>query len=183
MEQLAAIRLIFGILLSCGGAVLLYLAVGVFSRYLTMEKRCTAKTTGVVRTYTFAAHGPEDSAVHLPVLRYTVEGKSYKVVGPVPAHYASKSSASPFAHGQAHQEQTPHGGLYTARTENAFVRVRKNPMAEQYPIGAELPVFYDPLRPKHAYVLRCPKRKWMFYLTLGAAVAVLAVDAFVLFLL
>ena len=52
MSETQIIKLVFGIFLSVGSAVLLLIAFKLYYKYLIQEKKCTAKTVGtVVRLY------------------------------------------------------------------------------------------------------------------------------------
>ena len=72
----------FRYFLSAGTAILLLIAFKLYYKYLIQEKRCTAKTIGTVIRYTLATCGGENSPVCLPVVSYTVNGETYKAVGP-----------------------------------------------------------------------------------------------------
>lgn len=158
----------FGIYLTVFGAVLMFLAFAVFYKYLIMEKRCSAKVKGVVKGYRCVS----DNGIALPVVYYTVNNQEYKVVGPEYSWYVTKSITTPFSKNTMSYEEKPNGVFVVNRTSNSFFGVQQNPIAELYPINTELDVFYDPNKPKLAYVLRCPKRKWMFYLTFFSAIFV-----------
>ena len=97
MTEIEIIRIVFGIGFGLGGGVLLLLAFTVGYRYLVMEQRCTCRTNGTVTGYSAACYGGENSAVHLPVVRYTVEGREYRVTGPRYRGYVTRSVSTPFA--------------------------------------------------------------------------------------
>ena len=80
MEGIQIIKIVFGILLSLGAIVLFLIAFKSFYKYLIQEKKCTNKIKGIVKKYTLASRGGENSGVHLPVVFYTINGKEYKVV-------------------------------------------------------------------------------------------------------
>ena len=82
MDETQILKLVSGIFLSLGTAVLLLIAFKLYYKYLIQEKKCTAKTVGTVIRYTLATCGGENSPVCLPIVAYTVNGKTYKVVGP-----------------------------------------------------------------------------------------------------
>ena len=82
MSETLIIEITFGILLSIGSFVLFILAFKLFYKYIIQEKRCTSKVKGIIKKYTLATRGGENSGIHLPVVHYIVNGKEYKVVGP-----------------------------------------------------------------------------------------------------
>lgn len=163
MTDIEIIRLTFGILLGIGGGVLLLLAFTVGYKYLVMERRCTCRTNGTVIGYSAASYGGEGSAVHLPVVSYTVEGRQYRVTGPRYRGYVSRTVSTPFAQNTCRCCEK-NGVLYIERSRNGIIGVSANPLAEQYPVGSLQPVWFDPQKPRFSYVLRCPDNRWGFWL-------------------
>ena len=47
-------------------------------------------------------------------------------------------------------------------------------MAEQYPVGTVLPVWFDPQKPQRSYVLRCVDNRWVFWMLLLLGAMLLA---------
>jgi len=94
MNDMQIIKLVFGILLSLGTAVLLIIAFKLFYKYMIQEKKCTAKTKGIIRRYSMINHGGEHVGVHLPIVFYTVNDKEYKVKGPEYKSIITKTVAS-----------------------------------------------------------------------------------------
>ena len=82
MEETTIIKIVFGIFLTIFSVVLFIIAFKVYYKYLIQEKRCKARTKGIVKKYTLANRGGEHSGVHLPIVYYEVKGKEYKVTGP-----------------------------------------------------------------------------------------------------
>lgn len=93
MNEMEIIKIIFGIFLSIGGGVLIFLAFKIYYKYLIMEKRCVSKTKGIVKKYTLVNYG----GVHLPIVYYEVNGQEYKVKGPEYKFVISKSVSTPFS--------------------------------------------------------------------------------------
>lgn len=182
MTDLEIIRLVFGIFLGLGGAVLLLLAFTVGYKYLVMEQRCTCRTNGTVTGYNAVSYGGEGSAVHLPAVRYTVEGQEYQVTGPRYRGYVTRTVSTPFAE-NACRCYEKNGVLHIERSRNSFAGISRNPLAEQYPIGTVLPVWFDPQKPKLSYVLRCPNNKWIFWLLFLFGLVVWLACALILILL
>ena len=153
MTNLEIIKIVFGTLLSLGAIVLFLLAFTLFYKYLIQEKRCTNRTTGIVKKYTLLSHGGDKSGIHLPVVFYNVNGKEYKVAGPEYRYYKVRVISSPMAENSVeyHEENQ----VFTIdRTANSFVRVYGNPMAKLYPLDSEVDVYYDPEKPELSYVQR-----------------------------
>ena len=60
---------------------LLLIAFKLYDKYLVHEKKCTAKTVGMVVWYTLVTRGEEKSPVCLPVVVCAVNEKKNKIVG------------------------------------------------------------------------------------------------------
>ena len=73
--------------------------------------------------------------------------------------------------------------LVIKRGTNSLVSVRENPMAKLYPKGSEIDVFYDPMNPKLAYVLRYCDLKWTFWLTFISGIVCLLINVLILVLI
>ncbi len=182
MDERTIIKIVFGILLSIGAFVLFLLSYLLFYKYIVHEKRCTVKTKGVVKKYTLANRGGDNCAIHLPIVYYQVDGKEYKVVGPEYKFIVTTTMKSPMNKSQeAYKEENQI--LTINRCANSFVDVRSHLMAHLYPVGTELDVFYDPQKPKLAYVLRYCNKKWAFYVGFFSGMAILIIDLLTLILL
>ena len=182
MNETQIIKLVFGIFLSVGSAVLLLIAFKLYYKYLIQEKKCTAKTVGTVVRYTWATRGGENSPVCLPVVAYTVNGKVYKVVGPEYKGYQTVTKSTPWSENNyscCEKNQV----LYINRSMNSMFGFSRNPMAALYPKQSTVDVYYCPGNPKLAYVLRYCNKRWAFWLTSLSTCAVLATDLFTLIVL
>ena len=138
-----------------------------------MERRCTCHTNGTVIGYSAVCYGGENSAVHLPVVRYTAEGREYRVTGPRYRGYVSRTVRTPLA-GNACRCYEKNRVLHIERSRNSIIGVSRNPMAEQYPVGTVLPVWFDPQKPQRSYVLRCVDNRWVFWMLLLLGAVLLA---------
>jgi hypothetical protein len=153
-------------------AVALFLVARAFHKYLVMPRLCTAKATGTVTGYSRFVMGASGYAP--PRVRYEAGGVEYVVRGPLYSSYRTVSRTAPWL---SNRMTTPMVGSH--KTDQVFrahydvngVVGIKAPALEMFPVGAELDVFYDPLRPKLAYVERCPKLRWVFVLSLSLALA------------
>lgn len=178
MSEVQIIKLVFGIFLSVGSAVLFLIAFKLFYKYLIQEKKCIAKTVGTVVRYTMATRGGDSSPVCLPVVAYTVDGKTYKVVGPEYRGYITVTKSSPpseNAYGCHEKDQV----LHIDQSMNSVVGFCPNPMERLYPKQSTVDVYYCPDMPKLAYVSRYCNKKWAFWLTFVSACVVFATDVFV----
>ena len=58
----------------------------------------------------------------------------------------------------------------------SFVTVAGNPMETLFPQGSHVPVYYDPQRPKLAYVLRYCNCRYIFWMPLLCGIGLLVAD-------
>lgn len=182
MNEIIIIKIIFGSLSSVGAFVLLLLAYLLFYKYIVQEKRCTEKTKGVVKRYTLGTRGGEHSGIHLPIVYYDVDGKEYKVVGPEYKGYVIITKKNPESvYQEAYKEENQI--LTINRSTNSFVEMRGHLMEHIYPVGVEMDVFYDPKKPKRAYVLRYCNKKWGFWLMFLSGIAIIIINLLILFML
>ena len=182
MSEIQITKLVFGIFLSVGSAVLLLIAFKLYYKYLVQEKKCTAKTVGTVVRYTWATRGGEHSPVCLPVVAYTVKGKTYKAVGPEYRGYQTVTKSTPWSenHDSCCEKNQV---LYINQSMDSVFGFCPNPMEGLYPKQSTVDVYYCPDDPKLAYVLRYCNKKWAFWLTFISACAVLVTDLLLLILL
>ena len=182
MREIQIIKLVFGIFLSAGSAVLLLIAFKLYYKYLVQEKKCTARTVGTVVRYTWATRGGENSPVCLPVVAYTVNEKTYKVVGPEYKGYQIVTKSTPWSENH-YSSCEKNQVLYINQSMNSVLGFCRNPMEKLYPRQSAVDVYYCPENPKLAYVLRYCNKKWAFWLTFLSACAVLVTDLLLLSLL
>lgn len=168
MTEIETIKIVFGVLLSVGAIVLCLLAYLLYYKYLIQEKRCTMKTTGIVKKYSFATRGGENSGVRLPVVHYVVHDKEYKVMGPQYKYYKYVTVSTPLGSNAIEYHETDNQGLIIKQSTNAMISKMKNPMSELYPVGSQVDIYYNPDNPKLAYVLRylnLKSRFWFMFVT------------------
>ncbi len=182
MNEIAITKLIFGILLSVGGFVLLFLAYKLFYKYLVQEKRCTAKTKGIVKKYTLSERGGEGSGIHLPIVYYEVDNQQYKVVGPQYKKYIITTKENILSKNSLNYT-VDKDTLIIHKNINSLIGIHRNPMRELFPLESEIDVFYDPTHPKLSYVLRYCNQKWAFWLMFITGVIVLVMDISMLLLM
>lgn len=172
MTEIELVKRMFGVYLGLFGAVLVLLAFALFFKYLFMERLCSCCVDGIVFGYTRASHG---GGVHLPKVKYDVEGHEYSITGPRYRGVVEHVVRGPLV-GNTYHCHEKSGVLYIERTANSFVGIAQNPLAEMYPMGSTLPVWYDPKKPKFSYVLRPPKNRGYFWVTLLSGLSVWALD-------
>lgn len=176
MKEIEQVKLMFGIYLGLFGGVLVFLAFALFYKYLVMGRRCSRCAEGTVFGYTAASHG---EGVYLPKVKYEVEGREYGVVGPRYRGVITHVVRGPLV-GNTHRCYEKDNVLYVERTANSFVGVAQNLLAELYPVGSTLPVWYDPKKPGLSYALRPPQNQSHFWLTFLAGLSIWILDALML---
>lgn len=119
-------------------------------------KQCCAHARGTVVRYSAMRY----NGFSLPVVQYTVDGLDYEVVGPHFKASVVKSFTAPWNKVKTEQQSNIREGeplpdvLKVNRKYNSFASVSESPLMERYPIGADVDVYYDPRKPKRAYVER-----------------------------
>lgn len=154
---------------SFAGAFVLYLLAYLIGwKYMVQEKRCTKSAVGEVVKYTFVNRkGP--SSVHLPVVAFVAENKTYYAKGPVYLTYRHYSDLPV----DASQPQTIVEDIYSqhfyCRSQRTSF-IASNPMRKVFPPGTRLEVFYDPHNPKLSYVMRYCNCKVLFWSLISGAI-------------
>lgn len=139
--------------IAIGGAGLLLALISIpfFLRKQVLEKKCSAKTTGTVIKYRYG--GNADFRSIAPVVEFCVNGKMYKAY----RHYkgvVSKKIVTPNPDTLAGQNNS----FYIS--EKDVFHINKSGVYHNYselcekmwPLGSELPVVYNPEKPKQAFV-------------------------------
>lgn len=125
-------------------------------RKMGMEKRCHMRVTGRVARWSAVRYG----GFHIPLVEYTVAGRIYKVAGPKFLSVVTTSVSTPFQNPKAQYETN-----LTSREElprklrikvyrNSLASVEVSPLAKLYPLGSPVDVWYNPDKPKEAFVQR-----------------------------
>lgn len=145
---------------------------------------CSVKTTGTVVRYSAVRYND----ISLPVVEYTANGRTYTVVGPKFSATVTKSFSSPF-----HRAKTDITSNLTTREDlpsvlklnlrqNSLAGLTESPLLELYPIGSEVDVFYNPVKPKMAYVQRFARpQKVLYTIVLLLGLTFLAAALFIFF--
>ena len=182
MKEYAAIETHICLLLLVAGALLIFFGCRSGWKYMVQKKRCTDKTDGIVVGYSRRGYGGEGSCIHLPVVEYTVLQKQYRIIGPEYRAYVTKTTRLKAEKGAEHE--------YTTEVRNQVFResIRKsgfldtvgNPMEKLFPQGSLIPVYYDPEKPKLAYVLRYCNCCYIFWMGLLTGLLLLGIDLFLI---
>ncbi len=125
-------------------------------RKLGREKRCHMRTTGRVIRYSAVRQG----GVHIPLAEYAAEGRTYKVAGPKFRSIVTTSVVSPrqpvavrYETNLTTREELPKS-LRIKEYRNSIASAAVSPLAQLYPVGSLVDVYYNPRRPKEAFVQR-----------------------------
>ena len=168
---MSATNLIFGTMLLFQGIALIIIWYFAYHKKKNMNKTCSKCTIGNVIRYS------SNGKISLPVVKYHVDGKNYKVVGPKFYGYVNvtipsvkQGFESEVTSNLTTRENLPDTIKVCARS-NVFASKTANPLAALYPVGSDAPVYYDPSNPKRAYVQRflAPSKFYIFVLCLGIA--------------
>lgn len=140
------------LILGTSGIIFVIVGILVASANNKRRKSCTEVTTGKVIKYCY----PGNQSVG-PVAEYYVEGKKYK---------ASKKYRyfSSITKRKSVKDFNPSNASIYVDDNDVFhissggVINYKKLAAETWPIGSEIKVFYNPEKPKKAYLERIPKK-------------------------
>lgn len=144
-------------------------------------KRCSNHTIGIVR----GASTVQYAGVRIPVVEYRVGGRTYKVSGPKFRSGSFVSVTTPFASPNAQMEtnlttrENLPLHLNIRMKKNSFVNVEQSPLFRLYPIGSEVDVFYNPAKPKEAFVQRYEGVAMWLPVLLGSLAVILTAVGFV----
>ncbi len=148
------------------------------------EKRCTAHAKGRITRYSAVSYG----GIHLPVVEYKVDGIVYKITGPKFRSVLKTVKRTPLDSPGARMETnlTTRGALPDRLVvkifANSLVNAGLSPLLQLYPIGSAADVYYNPSRPRDAFVERFEGvSRWVKVLLLFLAVVITAAGAAILF--
>ena len=127
-----------------------------FYKQSKYKEKCNAKTTGIVTRYSFVQY----NGISLPVVKFVVDGITYKVVGPKFKGSIITNNSSPLKSVKSEYNSNINNNSDLPNTlkiqvkTNSFGHYTKNPLFNLYPIGSQANVYYNPKNPKMAYVER-----------------------------
>lgn len=148
-----------------------------------IEVKCTEKTSGKIIRYSRMLY----NNISLPVVEYSVNNVSYEVVGPKFKGSIIKTISNPFNNVKSEIESnlTTRDNLPEVLKlnikENAIISITKSPLFDLYPIGSEVEVYYNPNKPKMAYVQRFVKPIWILNACLFIGILFLVLGLFFMF--
>lgn len=147
-------------------------------KYMIQKKHCTKKAEGTVVGYGKKIISGEKSQIRLPQVEYTVDGVQYRVTGPEYRSYVTRTVSVTKKKGREHTYTTDIYRQTFKETicRGSFVTVAGNPMETLFPQGSHVPVYYDPQRPKLAYVLRYCNCRYIFWMPLLCGIGLLVAD-------
>ena len=165
------------------GAIISFFAVSgwvvtciIAAKSVDKEKRCTAHTIGKVAGWSSVNYG----GIHIPKVKYSVNGNEYKIGGPKFRGSSVSTVSLPFASPEIKvetnlttKEELPLK-LRAKIKRSGFVSVYTSPLGKLYPQGSDVDVYYNPKKPKQAYVQRyegVTVPKWLAVMMLIISVA------------
>lgn len=178
MKGYASIQMTLYLLFFLCAVVMIVMGCRLGWKYMIQKKRCSQKADGIVVGYTRKIRGGEGSQIRLPMVEYTVDGVQYRVVGPEYRAYMTKTAAASAKKGTEHKyttdvyRQTFKETIY----RGSFVTVVGNPMETLFPQGSSIPVYYDPERPRLAYVLRYCNCRYIFWMPVMGGILILLTE-------
>lgn len=147
---------VLGILYFIFGITLALLCYFFYFKNLGKDKRCTKKTTGIVKRPSHIRYGD----MPIPLVIYKVDNREYKVAGPRFKTSITTSVSTPFGNPITEvksnldtRDNLPDKLIIKTRG-NSSIKITKSPLMELFPIGSEVDVYYNPRNPKESYVIR-----------------------------
>lgn len=123
---------------------------------LRLSKLCSSHTEGKVVKYSSVNY----SGIHIPLVKYTVDGKTYKISGPRFSGAIVKKINTPFKNLNTKIETN----LTTRKNLpkklkvkiyiNSLASISISPLEKLYPVDSSVDVYYNPDKPKEAFVQR-----------------------------
>lgn len=123
-------------------------------------KRCTAHTQGTVLRAAALNYG----GIHVPLVEYYVDGTAYRIAGPRFRGASVREITTP-----EQTETTVQTNLKSKETLPPKLRVKithgpvrsvESPLMQLYPVGSFVEIYYDPQKPKRAFVQRFEGCVW-----------------------
>lgn len=148
--------LFWGIYLLAFAIVLWILTYVLFIRNINLGKHCTKHVLGRVTRYSSIQYG----GMHIPLVKYRVDGKEYKKAGPKFKWGKTKTVSTPVSDPYSVVESNLHTRedlpdvLEVTVHKNSMASFTESPLLKLYPIGSSVDVYYNPKKPKVAYVQR-----------------------------
>lgn len=121
-----------------------------------LPARCIRHTTGKIVRYSSIQY----SGVRIPLVEYQAGGRTYRVAGPKFLSVTVKRITTPFEDPQERMEtnlttrEALPVKLRIKIRSNSLIRLRQSPLTRLYPVGGTADVYYNPDRPREAFVQR-----------------------------
>lgn len=141
------INLLFFVIFIFVGIILLILSLIFKMQDKKMVKQCNQITKGKVIKYTLW----NNNGVHFPIVEYIINNVKYNQRLKY-AWIISKSSSFNRVKTEV-ENDVQKDNLVINRNAHIYT----NPLEEQFPVGTELDVFYNPKNPNKSYVMRFVK--------------------------
>lgn len=165
----------FGIFYAVVVAVIAYFF---FFRKIGKEERCSCHILGEVIGLSHIRYGD----IAIPLVKYEVDHRIYKISGPKfrggRKLHTSSLKHSPETEVETNlttREDLP-DKIYIKTKGNFFITRYTSPLMELYPVGSKVDVYYNPNKPKEAFVQRClePNLKWGYILLVISAIILIS---------
>ena len=148
------------------------------------EERCVSHTIGTVIRYSSINYG----GINLPLVSYQVNGKDYRITGPKFRSSWVRTTSVPTGNAESvietnltTREELP-DVLRATFKQNSFISVHRSPLEALYPVGSEVDVYYNPRKPKEAFVQRYEGHSNVLYIiTLCSAIILSIAAIYILF--
>lgn len=170
-------NLFWGFYVSAFAVACLIVAYALGYKSTQKKKRCSVKTRGTVVKYSAMQY----NGFSLPVVKYTADGKEYTIIGPHFKAGVKKNFTAPWHKIMTEQESNVNKDdplpdvIKVTRKMNSFASVYTTPLMERYPVGSEVDVYYDPKKPKRAFVERYAGTMLFFSLWLPTIVGIISI--------
>lgn len=148
------------------------------------EERCSMRTVGKVIRYSAINY----SGIHIPLVEYIVNGKKYKVADPKFLSGSVTTVSTPFENINAQfetnlstRDNLPKKLKVRIHT-NSSISLYTSPLNEFYPVDSSVDVYYNPKKPKEAFVQRFEGvSMWLMVMLVCFAVLLTAVGMVIMF--
>lgn len=142
--MLKTILFLFGSIFTFVAIIMCLIAFIIKRNSVKKRKSCSSQTYGIVVGHSMANH----NGVYPPIVEYEINGNKYKKnysVGLVVKQYV------PLTKGQVSSINEDKISI------NMNQYFQSDIMSSQFPVGSSIPVYYNPERPKQAFVGNIPK--------------------------
>ena len=143
------------------------------------RERCVSHTVGTVIRYSSINYG----GINLPLVSYQVNGKDYRIIGPKFRSSWVRTISVPTGNVETMietnlttREELP-DVLKATSKQNSFISVYRSPLESLYPVGSNVDVYYNPGKPKEAFVQRYEGHSKVLYIITLCNAIILSIAA------